>query len=116
MPVSVPIKFGGFIPSPASASSYYLLIRLSESRDCCGTLTQETHCDWMPGHKLGSFHWLAVVGDPELHRRGFVAAKEFLERWRTQMQRHTVHSSTHGLCQTLKHLTSSQSGPMIHFD
>lgn len=44
----------------------------------------------MPGHKLGSLHWLAVVGDPELHRWGFVAAKQFLERWRTQMQRHSL--------------------------
>lgn len=55
----------------------------------------ETHCDGIARHKLGSFDWLAVVGDPELDRRRFVAAKQFLERQRAQTQRqhNSVNSS-----------------------
>lgn len=48
------------------------------------TLGDWTHCDWMAGHKAGSFHWLAVVGHPELDRRGLVAAEQFLWRQTTQ--------------------------------
>lgn len=40
----------------------------------------------MSGHKLGSFHWLAVVGDPELNRWSFMAAKQSLERQRTHTE------------------------------
>lgn len=40
---------------------------------------KNTHCDWMAGHKLGCFHWLAVVGHPELNRWWFVASQQFLD-------------------------------------
>lgn len=92
--LSVPKRYWGTIPNPASTSIHYLLMRLSEILHfwvIAAVHLKETHCDWMPGHKLGSFHWLAVVGDPELNRWGFVAAKQFLERRRTETQRQ--HSS-----------------------
>lgn len=62
---------------------------------------KKTHCDWMAGHELGSFHRLAVVGDPELNRRRLVAAKQFLQRRRTERQQCLLkHSSPSAINRT----------------
>lgn len=70
---------------PLSTSINHLVFRHT-FRHAAIVHVKETYCDWMSGHELGSFHWLTVVGDPELNRWRFVAAKEFLERQRTQRQ------------------------------
>lgn len=38
-----------------------------------------THRDGMARHELGGLHGLAVVGDPQLDGRRFVAAEQLLE-------------------------------------
>lgn len=45
----------------------------------CGEAGLETHCDWVAGHELGSFHWLAVVGHPQLDGGWFMTPQQSLE-------------------------------------